>query len=68
MDLRADAIIADVLEAWPETAMVFLERGMACPGCAMAPFGTLDDAARHYDLDLDQFLTDLRRTTAHGAS
>ncbi|MFB6287138.1 MAG: hypothetical protein ABEK03_11260, partial [Candidatus Bipolaricaulia bacterium] len=33
--------IADVLEQWPETAMVFLERGMACPGCAMAPFGTI---------------------------
>lgn len=67
MDLRTDTIIADVLEEWPETAMTFLERGMACPGCAMAPFGTLADAARHYDLDPDAFVADLQRTVTQDA-
>lgn len=67
MELRAETIIADVLEAWPETAMVFLERGMACPGCAMAPFGTLADAARYYGLDLGAFVADLQRAIPHDA-
>ncbi len=68
MGPRETMIIADVLERWPEAALVFLERGMACPGCAMAPFGTVADAARHYDLDLAEFLADLRQAVKDDAS
>lgn len=67
MEPRSDSIIADVLEQWPETALVFLDRGMGCPGCAMAPFGTIADAARHYDLDVGAFIADLQRTVTHDA-
>ncbi|WP_207476155.1 DUF1858 domain-containing protein [Arenibaculum pallidiluteum] len=41
-------MVSDVLERWPAAVAVFLSRGMACPGCAMAPFMTLGDAARAY--------------------
>lgn len=67
MEPHADSIIADVLEQWPETALVFLERGMACPGCAMAPFGTLTDAARHYELDVDGLVGQLQRAATRDA-
>jgi len=38
-------LVEEVLAAWPQTLAVFLTRRMACPGCAMARFQTLADAA-----------------------
>jgi hybrid cluster-associated redox disulfide protein len=40
---------------------VFLDRKMACPGCAMAPFETLEDAVRNYGLTAEGFLAEVRR-------
>ena len=67
MGPHCDMNIAEVLEQWPETAVVFLERRMACPGCAMAPFGTVADAARHYELDADAFVAELQRAATQDA-
>jgi hybrid cluster-associated redox disulfide protein len=47
-----DMPVAEVLERWPETVPVFQVFKMACVGCAMAPFDTMADAARIYELDL----------------
>lgn len=44
-------IIADVVARWPVTVHVFNARRMACPGCAMAPFMTVADAASSYLVD-----------------
>jgi hybrid cluster-associated redox disulfide protein len=50
-----------VLEHWPETAVVFTQDlKTACVGCPIAPFDTLEDIARIYDLDLDDILILLR--------
>lgn len=53
-------IITDVLERWPETAEVFYEHTMACVGCAVAPFYTINDAAIVYNLSpealIEEFL------------
>ena len=53
-------IITDVLERWPETAEVFHEHTMACVGCAVAPFYTINDAAIVYKLSpealIEEFL------------
>ena len=48
----SDMAVGDVLEKWPETVPVFQELKMACVGCAMAPFDTLDDVATIYKVDL----------------
>lgn len=45
--------VAEVLETWPETVEVFQALKTACVGCVMAPFDTLADVARIYELDLD---------------
>ena len=52
----SDMAVGDVLEKWPETVPVFQELKMACVGCAMAPFDTLDDVATIYKVDLSQFM------------
>ena len=44
--------VAEVLETWPETVEVFQTLKTACVGCVMAPFDTLADVARIYELEL----------------
>ncbi len=53
-------IVADVLAQWPQTIPVFHKYQTACVGCDIAPFDTLADVARIYELDLEQFLHDLK--------
>ena len=53
--------VADVLEKWPETAAVFQRFKTACVGCAMAPFDTIADVARIYELNGQAFLKALRQ-------
>ncbi|GBD29067.1 hypothetical protein HRbin32_00151 [bacterium HR32] len=43
----------------PQAVRVFLRRRMACPGCAMAAFETLEEVARIYRLPLETFLQEL---------
>ncbi len=57
----ADMLVADVMQRWPATASVFLRHGMACPGCPMAPFMTVAEAAASYRIALDHLVADLRR-------
>jgi hybrid cluster-associated redox disulfide protein len=60
--LSSDLIVADVLRRWPATIRVFARRRMACVGCAMAPFMTLEEAARSHGMEPATFLADLRRS------
>lgn len=57
--LTPDMLVADVIKAWPAVTPVFRRRHMACPGCAMAPFMTLTEAARSHGLDAATLLADL---------
>lgn len=54
-----EMIITDVLERWPRTADVFHDHAMACVGCAVAPFYTINDAALVYRLSADDFVAKL---------
>lgn len=49
---NSNMTVAEVLEKWPETFTVFQEFKTACVGCVMAPFDTIDDVARIYEMDL----------------
>ncbi|HYE51095.1 MAG TPA: hypothetical protein VEB20_15975 [Azospirillaceae bacterium] len=53
-------LVAVVLEVRPELGAVFLARGMACPGCVMAPFMTVAEAAAAYAVDPDELVGALR--------
>lgn len=53
--------VGEFLDRWPETVSVFNRNGMACPGCAMAPFMTIAEACAAYKTDAAKFMTILRR-------
>ncbi len=55
----ANFSITETLNRWPQTIYNFMRHQMACPGCAMARFETLAEAAENYGLGLDEFLTEL---------
>jgi len=55
------------LNQFPLLAAVFVRRGMACVGCAMARFDTLGEAARSYGQEAENFLAELDITARNGA-
>jgi hybrid cluster-associated redox disulfide protein len=56
-------LVSDALAEWPAAARVFVERRMACPGCAFAPFETVAEAAAAYGVNCQ----DLARSLAVAA-
>ena len=63
-EITKDTIVFDVMERWPETVKVFLKQKMHCPGCEMAPFETLEEAAAEYNLQVD-FLVEALEVAIH---
>jgi hybrid cluster-associated redox disulfide protein len=62
--IALDQTIEQVVRDQPGTIPVFLTYRLACVGCYMALFCTLEDAVTTYDLPREQFLADLQ----HAAS
>ena len=59
--LTVHLTMAELLAAWPAAGSVLAHRGMACVGCAMARFETVEEAAAAYGFDADEFLDEVRR-------
>lgn len=57
---QPDATVAETLARWPVLTAVFVRRQMACPGCAMASFMSLADAAEAYQIEPGDLMRDLR--------
>ena len=54
--------ITDILDRWPEVIPVFLSHKMACVGCSLADFMTLEDALDIYHLNKEQFIEEFQNT------
>lgn len=52
------------LQERPHLTRVFLDRRMACPGCPMARFEVVADAADAYRIPREEWLAALRRADA----
>jgi hybrid cluster-associated redox disulfide protein len=65
--ITADTLVCDVVAANPQTVLVFVHYGLHCPGCHIAPFHTLADTAREYQVALAPLLHDLNRVVANAA-
>ena len=59
-----DMTVAEVLEQWPNAVTVFQDFKTACVGCSMAPFDTMVDVAREYNLELREILAALEEAVA----
>jgi hybrid cluster-associated redox disulfide protein len=62
--LTLDWTIEQMLSDHPAAIPVLLEYRLACVGCLMAPFCTLEEAAQAYHLGREQLLDDLRRVVS----
>lgn len=60
MAIGPQSIVRTVLDECPETLPVFIANRMHCPGCVMAPFMTLEEAAESHHLDPEKLLRELR--------
>ncbi|MBY6265166.1 DUF1858 domain-containing protein [Azospirillum sp. 412522] len=63
----SDMTMADLMSARPAVVPVLLRHGLACPGCAMAPFMTVREAADAYGLELGVLLADLAAADSSGS-
>ena len=59
-------IVRDVMTRWPQTVPVFVRRRMSCPGCLMAPFMTVDEAAQEYGIEPEELACDLEEAIVVG--
>lgn len=55
-----DTVVDDLMRSFPATVRVFLDFGMRCVGCPIAPFHTVADACREHEAELAAFLAALR--------
>ncbi len=58
--------VEDVMARWPATAEVFNAHALACVGCALASFCTVQDATAAYELPPGQLVAALLAVIATG--
>ncbi len=50
-----------LFERWPETVRLFTQNRMACPGCYLASFESLEGALQIYQINQAPFLKDIHK-------
>lgn len=65
--LTTDLTVAQVLEAYPQAAHVFVSLKTDCVGCYLMSFCTLQEVAEQYQLRLESIMGELAKTVSeHG--
>ncbi len=59
MKVTKDMIIADVLKANPQAAMILMNSGMGCLGCPSSQSETLEQAVEIHGMDIEKLLSEL---------
>lgn len=58
-DIHPQTSISDLLRDYPQAIPVFFKHRMACVGCSMSAFETIESAASIYGLAPDAFLNEV---------
>ena len=53
MTITKDMSIMEVVQKYPDTAMVFMYAGMGCIGCAAARFENIEEGCMAHGIDAD---------------
>ena len=64
MPFGSDDLVDDIMRTAPRTIRVFLAFRMACVGCPIATFHSVDEACHEHGVDRDSFMTALRNAVA----
>ena len=67
-DINSCQSVDDVMRRWPATISVFLRYRMACVGCAIGPFHTIEEVSAEYGLVASTFIGELRDAAAASAA
>jgi hybrid cluster-associated redox disulfide protein len=59
--ITEDMTIKEVIDTYPETAMVFMRYNIGCIGCLAASFEKVKDIATLHHIDLKTLMTDLNQ-------
>lgn len=55
--------VSEVLQKYPGTSRVFLDRKTLCLGCYMARFCSLKDVAQVYSLETETLVSEIQQAT-----
>lgn len=67
-EITPDTRVGRLLSRWPEASPVFRRRKMACVGCYISEFDTLQDVAHNYHLDIKEFINEVINAIAQTQS
>lgn len=59
--ITKEMTISEVAMKYPKTVSVFMNHGLHCIGCPMAPGESIEEAVAVHQLDLKKLLEDLNR-------
>lgn len=59
-----DLTVAEIMSKCPATIRLFLEWRLHCIGCPIAPFHTLNDAAREHDVSAEDLIAAMEAALA----
>ncbi len=62
--IERNMTVERLLQLWPQTARVFIDKRMACVGCPVAGFETIEEVAAIYEQDPESFVQTLKRCAA----
>lgn len=62
--IERNMTVERLLELWPRTARVFIDKRMACVGCPVAGFETIEEVAAIYEQDPEAFVQTLKQCVA----
>ena len=57
--------VSEVLQKYPETRQVFIERKTLCLGCYLARFCNLKDVAQAYSLEIETLEYEIQKAAIH---
>ena len=64
MKITKEMSIGEIVQKYPQTVPVFMQRGLGCLGCAAAHFENLDQGARAHGIDPDVLVAALNEAVA----
>lgn len=56
--------LEEIFLCYPETIRVFAKYGLACPGCSLAAFDTLERGAKAHGIELVALMDEINATVA----
>jgi len=59
--IDAEMLISDLLDAYPKTAEIFINKKMVCVGCEAEEFHTLKDAAQNYNIEIKSLIEEIKK-------